>query len=198
MTNADKPKQAPRTVPYVMDEEQAGLLARLSDSYASALPGIRERTPEVTVPVLLYAVLGHPGPSAGPGTPLLERSARRIRRAARRWPASTCQARDTCAGEPGGTDNRPGLCGRGEAPPTCLLTQDARTQISHPELVVVCDSFGRDHGSAHQDADTPGEASRHHCPILNRIQRPDGSWYAPDAVCLYQHVVAVTDFGSSR
>ncbi|MFK0112556.1 MobF family relaxase [Streptomyces sp. NPDC091217] len=29
-----------------------------------------------------------------------------------------------------------------------------------------------------------------HCLILNRVQRPDGSWYALDTVRLYQHVVA--------
>ncbi|PIB05107.1 hypothetical protein B1C81_30620 [Streptomyces sp. HG99] len=29
-----------------------------------------------------------------------------------------------------------------------------------------------------------------HCLILNRVQRPDGSWYAIDTVRLYQHVVA--------
>ncbi|MCP9213265.1 MobF family relaxase [Streptomyces cucumeris] len=29
-----------------------------------------------------------------------------------------------------------------------------------------------------------------HCLILNRVQRPDGEWYALDTVRLYQHVVA--------
>lgn len=29
-----------------------------------------------------------------------------------------------------------------------------------------------------------------HCLVLNRVQRPDGSWYALDTVRLYQHVVA--------
>ncbi|WEO92698.1 MobF family relaxase [Streptomyces sp. FXJ1.172] len=29
-----------------------------------------------------------------------------------------------------------------------------------------------------------------HCLILNRVQRPDGTWYALDTVRLYQHVVA--------
>ncbi|MGW1902248.1 MobF family relaxase [Streptomyces hirsutus] len=29
-----------------------------------------------------------------------------------------------------------------------------------------------------------------HCLMLNRVQRPDGSWYALDTVRLYQHVVA--------
>lgn len=59
MTNTDKPPRAPRPVPYVMDEQQAGLLARLSEAYASALPEVRDRTPQASVPVLLHAVHAH-------------------------------------------------------------------------------------------------------------------------------------------
>ncbi|MFF7189609.1 MobF family relaxase [Streptomyces sp. NPDC008222] len=33
-----------------------------------------------------------------------------------------------------------------------------------------------------------------HCLILNRVQRPDGSWYALDTRRLYQHVVAAGTF----
>ncbi|ONK13180.1 hypothetical protein [Streptomyces sp. MP131-18] len=59
MTNTDKPLRPPRPVPYVMDEDQAGLLARLSEDYADALPGVRDRTPEASVPVLLHTVHAH-------------------------------------------------------------------------------------------------------------------------------------------
>ncbi|MCB5908207.1 hypothetical protein [Streptomyces pinistramenti] len=42
-----------------MDAEQATLLVQLSDRYADALPGIRDRSPEATVPVVLHAVQAH-------------------------------------------------------------------------------------------------------------------------------------------
>ncbi|MFE7763025.1 hypothetical protein [Streptomyces sp. NPDC057438] len=59
MTNTDKPTRPPRRVPYVMDEEQAELLARLAGRYASVLPEVRDHAPEASVPVLLHAVHAH-------------------------------------------------------------------------------------------------------------------------------------------
>ncbi|MFD9396944.1 hypothetical protein ACFWBB_41285 [Streptomyces sp. NPDC060000] len=56
MTTTDKPTRAPRPVPYVMDEDQAELLARLAEDYAAALPEIQARTPQASVSVLLHAV----------------------------------------------------------------------------------------------------------------------------------------------
>ncbi|WP_431981436.1 hypothetical protein [Streptomyces qinglanensis] len=59
MTTTDKPKRPPRPVPYVMDEDQAKLLARLSEDYADALTEIRDRTPHAAVAALLHAVHAH-------------------------------------------------------------------------------------------------------------------------------------------
>ncbi|MGP2436329.1 hypothetical protein [Streptomyces sp. JW3] len=59
MTNTDKPTRPPRPVPYVMDEEQAGLLARLSEDYADAVQEIQDRTPHASVVALLHAVHAH-------------------------------------------------------------------------------------------------------------------------------------------
>ncbi|MEV0471879.1 hypothetical protein [Streptomyces prunicolor] len=43
----------------LMGDEQVRLLARLSEVYADALPEIRDRTPQASVAVLLYAVHAH-------------------------------------------------------------------------------------------------------------------------------------------
>ncbi|MFI5796256.1 hypothetical protein [Streptomyces sp. NPDC051677] len=59
MTNSHKQTRPPRPVPYVMDEEQAGLLARLSEDYADAVQEIQDRTPHVSVAALLHAVHAH-------------------------------------------------------------------------------------------------------------------------------------------
>ncbi|MFI6341207.1 hypothetical protein [Streptomyces sp. NPDC050535] len=59
MTNTDKPARSPRPVPYVMDHDQALLLARLSEDYVHALPEIRDRAPQASVAVLLHAVHAH-------------------------------------------------------------------------------------------------------------------------------------------
>ncbi|MFE4829937.1 hypothetical protein [Streptomyces sp. NPDC056672] len=59
MTNTASPVRAPRPVPYMMDEEQAQLLTRLSEDYADALPGIQARTPQASVAALLHAVIAH-------------------------------------------------------------------------------------------------------------------------------------------
>ncbi|MFL4909465.1 hypothetical protein ACJ6WF_41355 [Streptomyces sp. MMS24-I2-30] len=59
MTNTDKPPRPVRPVPYVMDEDQAQLLARLSDGYTGDLPRIRERVPHASVTALLHAVHAH-------------------------------------------------------------------------------------------------------------------------------------------
>ncbi|GHE33803.1 hypothetical protein [Streptomyces capitiformicae] len=75
MTNTDKPTHPPRPVPYVMDGEQAELLARLSGRYADVLPEVRDRAPEASVPVLLHAVHAH--------------QARRLIESAPRWQKTT-------------------------------------------------------------------------------------------------------------
>lgn len=59
MTNTDKPLRPVRPVPYVMDENQAQLLALLVEGYADDLPQIRERTPLASITALLYAVHAH-------------------------------------------------------------------------------------------------------------------------------------------
>ncbi|MDX3121571.1 hypothetical protein F3K20_20235 [Streptomyces scabiei] len=59
MTNTDKPTLPPRPTQYVMDEEQAGVLALLSQRYTDDLPVIRARYQETSVPVLLHAVHAH-------------------------------------------------------------------------------------------------------------------------------------------
>lgn len=59
MTNTDKPTRSPQPIPDVMDEEQAGLLARLAEDYADALPEVRDRTPQASVPALLHAAHAH-------------------------------------------------------------------------------------------------------------------------------------------
>lgn len=59
MTNAEKPARPPRPVPYVMDKDQARLLAQLTEDYADALPDIQDRTPQASVAVLLHAVHAH-------------------------------------------------------------------------------------------------------------------------------------------
>ncbi|MGW2919315.1 hypothetical protein ACWDBF_15820 [Streptomyces angustmyceticus] len=59
MVNTDKPARAPRPVPYVMDEDQARLLATLSEDYADALPQLQARTPQASVAALLHAVHAH-------------------------------------------------------------------------------------------------------------------------------------------
>ncbi|MFD7137211.1 hypothetical protein [Streptomyces sp. NPDC059894] len=59
MTNTDKPLHLIRPVPYVMDEDQAQLLARLAEGYADDLPQIRQRTPLASITALLYAVHAH-------------------------------------------------------------------------------------------------------------------------------------------
>ncbi|MZE80898.1 hypothetical protein [Streptomyces xinghaiensis] len=59
MTNTDKPLRPIRPVPYVMDEDQAQLLARLSADYADDLPQIRERAPHASITALLHAVHAH-------------------------------------------------------------------------------------------------------------------------------------------
>ncbi|MFB1047358.1 hypothetical protein [Streptomyces chrestomyceticus] len=59
MTHTDQPARPPRTVPYVMDQDQAGLLARLSHRYADVLPGLRDRAPHASVPLVLHAVHAH-------------------------------------------------------------------------------------------------------------------------------------------
>ncbi|MFD4177262.1 hypothetical protein [Streptomyces anulatus] len=59
MTNTDKPLCPVRPVPYVMDEDQARLLALLIEGYADDLPQIRERTPLASITALLYAVHAH-------------------------------------------------------------------------------------------------------------------------------------------
>lgn len=59
MTNTNEPTRTPRPAPYGMDEEQAELLARLNDRYADAVPEVRARTPEASLPALLHAVNAH-------------------------------------------------------------------------------------------------------------------------------------------
>ncbi|MFF2374867.1 hypothetical protein ACFVUW_10840 [Streptomyces xiamenensis] len=59
MTNTDKSLRSIRPVPYVMDEDQAQLLARLSTDYADGLQQTRERTPHTSISALLHAVTAH-------------------------------------------------------------------------------------------------------------------------------------------
>ncbi|MFJ4689639.1 hypothetical protein ACIQNG_33780 [Streptomyces sp. NPDC091377] len=59
MTTTDKPARPPRPVPYVMDRDQARLLARLSEDYVDVVPEIQNRTPQASVAVLLHAVHAH-------------------------------------------------------------------------------------------------------------------------------------------
>lgn len=59
MTNTDKPARPIRPVPYVVHEDQAQLLARLSVDYAGDLQQIRERAPHASITAILHAVHAH-------------------------------------------------------------------------------------------------------------------------------------------
>ncbi|MGW0672532.1 hypothetical protein [Streptomyces sp. NPDC002746] len=56
MTNTDGPT---RLAPYAMDEEQAGLLARLAADYADALVKIRDRESQASIAPVLHAIWVH-------------------------------------------------------------------------------------------------------------------------------------------
>lgn len=59
MTTHEKFPRADLPTADVMNEDQARLLARLSQRYAEALTEIRDRTPQTSVPTLLHAVHAH-------------------------------------------------------------------------------------------------------------------------------------------